>query len=47
MNNINEPIEFKVSDLLRSKCMFANAQKLNRCLTELKEEIESRGYKII
>ena len=34
-NTVNRPIQFKVSDMLRGKCMFTTIDKINRCCADI------------
>lgn len=38
----NEPIPFRVSDMLRGKCVFSSVEKINNCCQEIKDEIKKR-----
>ena len=35
----SEPIQFKVSDMLRGKCMFIEAAKINQCCSDIIEAV--------
>ena len=35
----SEPIHFKVSDMLRGKCMFIEAEKINQCCSDIIEAV--------
>jgi hypothetical protein len=47
MNEIFEktekPIEFKVSDMLRAKCMFIEVDKINACCSDIINAVEKDG----
>lgn len=38
-DNLKKPLLFKVSDMLRGKCMFASVQKINHCCNDIKKQI--------
>lgn len=40
-------VDFKVSDLLRAKCMFASIDKINECCSELRRLLGEKGIKIV
>ena len=42
-NSLDKPIFFKVTDMLRGKCMFSGVDKINQCCTELKKAIDEAG----
>lgn len=46
-NSLDKPIFFKVTDMLRGKCMFSGVDKINQCCTELKKAIEDKGYRLV
>jgi hypothetical protein len=35
-DNLTKPIFFKVSDMLRGKCMFATVENINKCCSDIK-----------
>lgn len=44
------PIPFKVSDLLRGKCVFSSVERINKCCADIKEEVrrrEGEGLRLI
>lgn len=46
----DRPIPYKVSDLLRGKCVFTTVEKINKCCSDIKELIkkkESEGFRLI
>ena len=48
-DNLKKPLLFKVSDMLRGKCMFASVQKINHCCNDIKKQItQSEGrFKLV
>jgi len=38
-----KPIEFKVSDMLRGKCMFADVSKINKCCSDIIDIVDKDG----
>lgn len=45
-DNLEKPLQFKVSDMLRGKCMFASVQKINQCCGDIKRHIEESEGKL-
>ncbi len=47
---LDQPIEFKVTDMLRGKCLFAAVDKINDCCFEIMESLkkeENKDLKLI
>ena len=40
ISTVKNPIPFKVSDMLRAKCMFSRVDKINACCQSIKKVIE-------
>jgi hypothetical protein len=38
----DRPVPYKVSDLLRGKCVFTSLEKINKCCSDIKELIKKR-----
>ena len=38
-----KPIEFKVSDMLRGKCMFMDVSKINKCCSDIEDMVSKDG----
>jgi hypothetical protein len=38
---INCPLPYKVSDLLRGKCVFTSIKKINKCCSDIRDFIEN------
>jgi hypothetical protein len=42
---LDQPIDFKVSDMLRGKCLFAGVDKINDCCDEILESLKKEKNK--
>lgn len=46
-DQIREPIPFKVSDMLRGKCLFQTVPEINECASKLKEAISRQKFTLV
>ena len=42
-----EILVFSLTDMLRGKCLFESVDEINECVSELKEQIEKKGYQLV
>lgn len=42
-NKIDQPIPFKVTDMLRGKCVFSSVTKINKCCADIVKMVESKA----
>jgi hypothetical protein len=50
LHSVTQPIKFKITDMLRAKCMFTSIDKINNCCSEIIAAIkkeEGKGLKLI
>ena len=40
-DTLEKPINFKVSDMLRGKCMFSSVDRINQCCSDILKAIEA------
>ncbi len=43
-DNLKDPLQFKVSDMLRGKCAFAVVEKINQCCADIIAALETEKY---
>jgi hypothetical protein len=42
--NLKEPLQFKVSDMLRGKCAFSVVEKINQCCSDIISALNTQQY---